>query len=209
MGLETYKQSFLRNDLTAFKLLERIIAAVCITIPVFLRIADTGPSGWRSSISDYVYMDNSQIFGMMLCMASMLFIVNGAVFFKNENKHDLNSNSKWYNIALGLSLLGVIIFPYKQYGAPHFIFAGLFFLGNAIVTVAAARHKKNLPVRWSLGVLTVLFLGVFFANKILKFQWLDWLTLFWAEWLSLTVIGIHFILEARNLQRPPDIGSRK
>jgi hypothetical protein len=208
MGLETYKQSFLRNDLTAFKLLERIIAAVCITIPVFLRVADTGTAGWRSSISDYVYMDNSHVFGMMLCMASMLFIVNGAVFFKNENKHNLNSNSKWYNIALGLSLLCVIIFPYKEYGFPHFTAAGLFFVGNAVITVLAARQKKNLPIRWSLAILTVVFLGIFFANKTLKLEWLNWLSLFWAEWLSLTVIAIHFILEARNLQHPPDIKSK-
>ena len=207
MTFETYKQSFLRNDLTAFKLLERIIAAVCITIPVFLRLADTGANGWRSSISDYVYMDNSHVFGMMLCMASMLFIVNGAVFFKNENKHDLNSSSKWYNIALGLSLLGVIIFPYKEYGVPHFTFAGLFFAGNAFVTVAAARHKKHLALRWLMGVFTAIFLVLFFVNDYFKLhlQWLSWLSLFWAEWLSLTVIGIHFILESGNLQYASDL----
>lgn len=197
----------LKDDLTTFKLLERIISGVCITIPVFLRLADVGATGWRSSISDYVYMYNSQVFGMMLCMASMLFIFNGAVFFKNQEKYDLSRKGKWYNIALGLSLLGVIIFPYKQYGIPHFAFAGLFFAGNAFVTVAAARHKKHLVLRWIMGVFTAIFLVLFFVNDYFKLDlsWLRWLSLFWAEWLSLTVIGIHFILESSNLQYASDL----
>src|ERR1700761_4886682 len=94
----------LRDPLATFKGLERTIAAVCILIPVILRLTDTNNnplchdhSGFRFSISDYVYMPAAYMFGMMLCIAAMLFIFNGAVYFRNEEPHklNLNPNGKW------------------------------------------------------------------------------------------------------------------
>jgi hypothetical protein len=42
--------------------------------------------GFRLSLSDYVYSSNSYIFGMLYTMAAMLFIFNGAVYFKSQKR---------------------------------------------------------------------------------------------------------------------------
>jgi Protein of unknown function (DUF998) len=177
------------NDpLRSFKIFERIITVVCITIPLLLWIGDGWPKKFRSSISDYVYMCRSYIFGMLLAVAAMLFITNGAVYFRNEGMEKLNlrKQGKWYNVALGLSLLGVILFPYKQYQYPHYFFAIIFFVGNALV-IGLFHQKEYRKLSVTLAFLTIgSLLPVF----------LGWFSLFWGEWLSLAVIGIHFYLES-------------
>jgi uncharacterized membrane protein len=84
--------------------------------------------------------------------------------------------------------VGVIIFPCKQYIITHIIFAILFFAGNAVVT-GVFYQKRNKAISILLAVLT---LAVLIPVKLNVFS------LFWGEWLSLTVIGIHFILESRG-----------
>ena len=197
MNLMEKVRKGLNNPLSTFVAFEIIIAFVCIGIPVVLRLADscdecncccTYYNAFRSSISDYAYMQHNYYFGMLLCMASMLFIYNGAVYFNNEDQFDLSKHGKWYNVVLGVSLLMVIIFPYKEFSIPHYVFSGIFFFGNAIVTIVF-HDKKN---RWLSIVLALLTLAsfVFFLFKTIS--------LFWAEWASLTIIGVHFILEART-----------
>ncbi len=189
----------LHNSLLTFKLFEIVISAVCISIPIFLRLGDTGASSFRGSISDYAYMSHSYLFGMLLCMAAMLFIFNGAVYFKNYVHFQLSAYGTGYNVILGLSLLGVILFPYGEHRVVHYASATLFFVGNAVV-MGIFHKEKNRVVSIILAILTVLFLGLWLLNYLApSTHWLDWLTLFWAEWLSLTVIGIHFILESRGM----------
>lgn len=72
----------IQKDLMAFAKLERIIAGICILIPLFLITADNGVV--RINISDYVYMLNSQIFGLLFGVAAMLFIVNGVIYIKTS-----------------------------------------------------------------------------------------------------------------------------
>ena len=132
----------LTNELKTFKVFERTIALVCITIPAILWLTDKGHTGFRSSISNYVYMDRSYIFGMLLCIAGMLFIFNGAVYFRNDNKFKINKHGKWYNVILGVSLLGVILFPHLEYTTPHYVFAGIFFLGSAVF-IGIFHQKKD------------------------------------------------------------------
>ncbi len=177
----------MQDPLKTFRLFEVIIAAVCIVLPLFLKLADTGATGFRSSISDYVYMGRSYVFGMLLSIAATLFIFNGAVYFRNEAHLDVSKAGKWYNIILGMSLLAVILLPYKQFGVHHFIFAGLFFIGNAVVI--AIFHKKQYTIpSILLALLTLATITLHFYNQAVS--------IFTAEWLSLTVIGIHLILEA-------------
>lgn len=147
--------------------------------------------GFRLSISDYVYSYNSYLFGMLLCIAAMLFIFNGAVYFKNEYTLKLNSQGKWYNVVLGLSLLSVICFPVRDFIYLHYTFASIFFLGNALVI--GLFHNKNDRIKSIImSVLTVVFLMLSFLLKQL--------TLLWGEWLSLIVIAIHFILESKSVK---------
>jgi len=178
----------LADPLATFRIFERTIAVVCVTIPALLRLADKGNTGFRESISDYVYMSDSYVFGMLLCMAAMLFVFNGAVYFRNEAAFGLSGAGKWYNVVLGLSLLGVILFPPHQYVIIHYFFGGLFFLGNAVVT-ALFSYAKDRLVSIVLAVATVVGIGLHYAGV--------W-SLLVGEWVSLAVIAAHFVMQARG-----------
>ena len=132
--IKTIKEK-LDDPLVTFKYFERLIALFCIFMPLFLWLADgLSMHPFRPSISNYVYMDHSYVFGMLLCIAAMLFIFNGAVYYKNEPHLHISKHGRWYNIVLGFSLLGVICFRHIEYTIIHNIFAGIFFIGNAVVT---------------------------------------------------------------------------
>lgn len=191
--IQTTLQKITR-DLSGFAKLERIIAAICILIPFFLVWADN----WqiRDSISDYVYMKNSHIFGLLLTMAAMMFIVNGAIYIKTGHLREYKKQGRWYNIILGVSLLGVILFPYKEYGFLHFIFARIFFVGSAFV-IALFNDREHRNISFVIAIISISGLVIYVVNKnVFAIPWTDWLTLFWAEWISLFVIGIHYILES-------------
>lgn len=190
----------LEDPLKTFKWFERSIALTCIAIPAVLRLTDKDRTGnpaisFRKSISQYVYMTHSYVFGLLLMMAAMMFIFNGAVYFKGQEKRQLllSKTGKWYNIALGLSLIGVVVFPCEQYEVTHTAFAILFFVGNAVVT-GVFYQKRNKAFSIVLAILTLATLVPVYFHVF---------TLFWGEWLSLAVIGVHFILEARG-----QVGSR-
>jgi hypothetical protein len=187
MNLAQKVSRVMHDPLKTFRLFETLIAAVCILIPIGLKVADTDYPGFRPSISDYVYMDRSYVFGMLLTMAALLFIFNGAVYFRNENRFGLGQEGKWYNVILGMSLLAVILLPYKQHCISHYIFAGIFFAGNALVTAIFHKRKYRI-ISLVLAILTLASIGLHFFGHIIS--------LLAAEWLSLTVIGVHFILEA-------------
>lgn len=121
----------IQKDLMAFAKLERIIAGICILIPLFLITADNGVV--RISISDYVYMLNSQVFGLLFGVAAMLFIVNGVIYIKTSGLRECKKQGKWYNIVLGVSLLGVVLFPHLEFPLIHYFFAIIFFAGSAVV----------------------------------------------------------------------------
>ena len=140
-------------------------------MPALLWLADTGKREFRYSISDYVYMNHSYIFGMLLCTAAMLFIFNGAVYFKTEQKVNVNKQGKWYNVILGTSLLGVILLPHLQYPVPHYTFAGIFFIGNALV-IGIFHKTEDRKISIILALLTV-------ATLALALPFLDILSVFW------------------------------
>ena len=185
---KTGSGSDLNDSLKTFIIFERIIASVCILIPVILKLYDKSCSHFRYSISKYAYMTNSYIYGMLLCMAAMLFIFNGAIYFKSEVHLLLDKNGKWYNVGLGVSLIGVILFPPLKYHLIHLIFGTIFFIGNAFVI--GFFQKKNRIVGITLAVLTVVAFILSLATCLF--------TLLWAEWISLATIGTHFFLEAKN-----------
>ncbi len=87
------------TDDTTFLVVEQLIAAICILIPLFLYLADNNTI--RGSISAYVDMEHSYIYGLLLGIAAMLFIFNGALYFKTTPKpsmHYKKNGGKWYNI---------------------------------------------------------------------------------------------------------------
>ncbi|NVO12345.1 MAG: DUF998 domain-containing protein [Bacteroidales bacterium] len=193
MSLLSTIKSKLSDPLFTFKVFERFIAAFCVLIPLILWLNDGGINHpFRSSISQYVYMAHSYVFGMLLSIAAMLFIFNGAVYFKNVNLLNISVHGQWYNVVLGLSLIGVICFPCDQYPIPHYTFAIIFFVGNALVT--GIFYKDQYKVfSIILAVLTVI---------ALPFALLGYISILAGEWISLTVIAIHFILNTINMDKP-------
>lgn len=193
-------KSKLADPLFTFKLFERFIAAFCILIPLILWLTDGPlPHAFRPSISKYVYMTDSFVFGMLLSIAAMLFIFNGAVYFKNEQFMHISWNGQWYNVILGLSLIGVTCFPCTQYPIPHYTFAIIFFLGNALVI--AFFHKDNdKTISIIMAILTIASMPFAFFGVI---------SLLVAEWISLVVISIHFILSTVNMDKQVNFKKQK
>lgn len=190
----------LADLLGTFKLFERFIAVFCISIPFLLWLADApGDNKFRGSISNYVYMDKSYIFGLLLTMAAMLFIFNGAVYYKTEQHLNISWHGQWYKVVLGLSLIGVVCFPHLEYPVPHYIFAGLFFLGNAVVTGIFYKDKDK-GKSLTMAILTVLALPLALFHVI---------SILVGEWISLALISIHFILSTIDMQEPVNYGEPK
>ncbi len=162
------------DGIKRFARLERVIAAVCILIPVFLIYFDHGRI--RDSISAYYNMTEDEMFYFPLTVASMLFIVNGVV----KERHV-------YNSYLGLMLAGVILFNQDDAKTLHVAFAAAFFGGNAAVILLFSSKKE----RWFKALLVA---GI--ALSMLGCFVLHWFTLFWAEWLSFGIIALHYILES-------------
>lgn len=152
----------------------------------------------RDSISSYVSMKNAQIFGLLLTTASMLFIFNGAIYINKVGENSSKWHGKWYNLVLGVCLLCVVLFPctnphlkYLHYG-----FAILFFGGSAFV-IAFFNDRKHRTISAVIAGVCLLSFAVYLLNTLwLHSQMFTPLTLFWAETVSLWVIGIHYILES-------------
>ena len=193
MNLFNTLKSKLSDPLLTFKYFERFVAIFCILMPFILWLADGGINHPpRPSISDYVYMNHSYVFGLLLCIASMLFIFNGAVYYKSEPAFNISQHGQWYNVVLGISLIMVICLPYQSFTIPHFIFAGIFFLGNAVVTGIFYKDKDR-KKSIALAILTVAAIPLAILNLI---------SVLAAEWISLAVIGIHFILSTLGMEKP-------
>jgi len=190
MNLVSKMKTKLADPLLTFKYFERLIAIFCNLIPLILWLTDEKTdNAFRPSISNYVYMPHSYVFGMLLSIAATLFIFNGAVYYKSEQHMHISWHGQWYNVVLGLSLIGVISFPHIQYPTPHYIFAGIFFLGNAIVTGIFYKDKDKKKSIF-LAILTVAALPLAFTHVI---------SLLVAEWVSLFAIGVHFVLSTLDM----------
>lgn len=155
----------------SFVKLKIVQAAILMLLPLIL-ICVSGEVA--KSISAYV--DIAPItFACTLTFAVCLFINDG---FTEVNHR--------YNKYIGLALFGVIVFHHEQYPIIHYIFAIIFFIGNLFNMVFFSSNKE----RWfkiiiAIGILIGMS-GCFIFNLY---------SIFWAEWLGLTPIGIHFILE--------------
>ena len=172
------------KGLLRFSRFERVLAAVCIGIPVLLIIVE-GEA--LTSISAHYetaggMSRENQWFYFPLTVAAMMFVFNGVV----RRRH-------WYNVFLGLMLAGVILFNEDDFDLIHSIFAIAFFGGNFLVILF---FSKGSPIP---GVSSSLFKGFFLAAiamAMLGHFVFDWYSLFFAEWLSFAAIAIHYILDS-------------
>jgi hypothetical protein len=163
------------QDLTQFAKLERVLAGICALTPLMLIAA--GPAPIRESISAYYNIAQNQWFYVPLTMAAMLFVVNGVV-----------KNKQLYNTYLGAMLGGVLLFNHTDHSVLHIIFAAAFFVGNALVILLFSSVKDR-----EFKIALVAFIGL----ALVGWYIFDWFTLFVAEWVSLAIIAIHYIIESK------------
>ncbi|MCF7567373.1 hypothetical protein L3X37_03205 [Sabulilitoribacter arenilitoris] len=130
----------------------------------------------RSSISNYAYSSKSEWFVFLITLAASMFIYNGTAW-----------KTKWYNIILGITLAGIVLTPHLEFEIIHLIFATLFFAGSIFVMIYFSSKKQRL-VKIICGI--VLLIG------IAGFYVFEWYSLFWAEWIGMLPICIHFIGES-------------
>ncbi|MBM4118919.1 hypothetical protein FJ251_14530 [bacterium] len=94
------------------------------------------------------------------------------------------------NTLLGLMLIGVVLFNHDDFSRLHTAFAVAFFGGNAVVMVWYSPKKELWFKVLLVGGIVLAMAGCY---------WLDWFTLFYAEWLSFGIIAAHYILESRGI----------
>jgi hypothetical protein len=163
------------DAITRFAKLERVLAVICVMTPFLLVLYDDGAEPIRASISHYFNMKQNQLYYFPLTMLAMLFIVNGAVKDKSR-----------YNTLLGTVLAGVILFNREAFPITHKVFAVLFFGGNGAVILLFSSKKELWFKAMLVGVIAITMIA-----------WrLEWISLFWAEWISFAVIALHYILES-------------
>lgn len=168
----------LPGELQRFAQLERSLGALLVFTPALLIWVDSGPDAVRDSVSAYHDVRWPQAFYVPLTVGAMLFFVNGIV-----------RRAHAYNAVLGLALLGVVLFDHNAATVPHTAFAALFFGGNVVVMMFFSTNKP---------VLLKAALAAGIAAAIGLWLLTDWLTLFWAEWVSLAIIATHFILDSAS-----------
>lgn len=156
---------------TKFKVIQ---ALIFLMIPFVLWIV----LGERlESISAYAYYA-PMTFALCLSLAGALFFYDGIV-----------DKTRNYNIIIGISLFGVVLFPHIEHTFIHYSFAVLFFLGSLFNMIYFSSNKERFFKIITASVVIFGMLGTFLFN---------WYSVFFAEWFGMIPISIHYILEALN-----------
>lgn len=156
--------------LTQFKAIQSILF---ILIPLVLIIANKGVV--LDSISAYVN-HTPVAFTCTLTLAGCLFIYDGVQYKRRV-----------YNIYIGLALFGVIFFNHLTHPVTHYVFAILFFIGSLFNMVFfSSKKERTWKIVTAIGTLFGMA-GCFIFN---------WYSIFWAEWIGMLPICVHFMLES-------------
>jgi hypothetical membrane protein len=152
--------------------------------------------GFRFSISDYALILKSYLFGMLYCLAATMFIYTGAIklsmieFARSRaTMHGvLSTRIAWLNIATGVSLLLVILFPVGSNNCFHFVFSIAFFVLNIVTIIYSIKDKQYQNIRLIGGILA----GV--ATITIVLALLCVYNVLYGEWFSLIAISIFLLL---------------
>lgn len=161
------------NALNIIKSVIKVELFLSITLCLLPILLPVTSGQLLNSISQYASSEASWLYVVMLSLISILLIYDG---FKDKTRR--------FNIALGISLLGVVSFPVSEYRLLHDIFAILFFLENVtVLTYFSKIFSKTLKI--FLTIVTGIVLTLFF---------LGYITLFTAEAIGVMFLGIFFFM---------------
>jgi len=124
---------------------ERALSVFLVFISPIL-IATTGEI--RPSISDYAYSSQSNLFVALLTIAGTMYLYN----YTNNNKH-------WYNIIMGMSLIGVALTPHKDYQILHYFFATSYFI-TSILSIGLSSSIYMRKYKWYVAIISIIGLGL-------------------------------------------------
>ena len=158
---------------TRFKKLETIMASFLLFMPLILILISREV---RPSISDYAYSKINNIFSGLLWCSAIIFLYNGVL------------TKKWYNIVLCVALIGVSATPHLDFPLWHYSFAVLFFIGSVFVMIYFSSAKQ----RWF-----KILAGIVILTGLLG-SYFNYYSLFYAEWIGLLPITLHYIAESLN-----------
>lgn len=147
-------------------------AFLLVLIPILLKIK-TGE--WLDSISAYYYSPAKDDFIILLIIAGLLYSNDGLL------------KSKWWNVSIGVSLIGVAYFPHIDYYFLHYLFASYFFLGTSLsMVIFSSKEQRIYKIIVAIIIVLVMcshfFLGLF--------------SLLVAEWVCMVPMALHFIGES-------------
>jgi len=126
------------------------------------------------SISEYYHYQGA-LFGLLLGSVALLFFDTG---FNNRNR--------WFEMTIGASMIGVVLFNNHDYHVLHYGFAGYFFLGCIfnMICFSSGRYRA-----------LMISIGVFILLSMVGGIILDWYSTLWMEFIGMVPISIHKILE--------------
>jgi len=156
------------------KKLEQILSLLLLLIVPVLWLV-TGEL--RSSISDYAYSSADNLFVGLLWLS-------GAMFFYNAMY-----SGKYYNWAVGISLIGVSLTDHLDHPILHYSFAVLFFLGSMFVMTFYSSKKQRIYKIIAAAFMMLSLMGHFIF---------DLYSLLIAEWICMVPLSIHFLGESLN-----------
>lgn len=164
----------MKQNLKYFTKLKVIQALSFLGIPLMLMCAH---NEILPSISHYAHA-KPMLFAVLLTMAACLFLYDGYVEPKRR-----------YNLIPAIGLFGLTLFPNITWDNTHYTFTVMFFIGSLFNMVYFSSREE----RWW-KILTALLVLFGMAGCFI----FDWYSIFWAEWIGMIPISIHFVLEAQG-----------
>jgi hypothetical protein len=118
-------------------------------VPIFLPLFNWG---FQPSLSEFHYTSQKWTYIISMGIIALLMALDGSL-----------NITRRYNILIGLSMIGVLLFPVNEFINIHNSFAIMFFVGNAfIVTYYSKLLPRSKKVLFSLIIsitLSLLILG--------------------------------------------------
>ena len=151
-----------------------ILPLILFVMPLLLELFS-----WeiRESISDYAYSHSSNLLAGLLFSSALMYMYDGVI------------KDKWYNLVLGISLIGIALTPHKDYPVLHYTSAALFYIGNLVVMIVFSSTKQRV-YKITAGIFTLFGLSGYFVFNIYS--------LLVAEWIGLIPSCLHFIGETNG-----------
>ena len=135
------------------------------------------------AINGFVLLDSISAYAKYTPMTFALSLgLSGALFMYDG----FGEKNRWYNIYIGASLFGVVLFSMYDHKIIHYTFATIFFIGSLFNMVYFSSSKE----RW-FKIITVIGVLIGMMGTFV----FDWYSIFFAEWIGMLPISIHYILE--------------